>query len=99
EGRRRERVLVAIELAVGAARGFGIAAGIAALDGAHRLGGTRQRGFRHVGGVRIADGVALDRAQAEALRGVVGRLLEAAIVVDQRLGLFVFEKQFAVVGA
>ena len=47
----------------------------------------------------IADRLVLDRAQAETLRGVVGRLLEAAVVEHQHLGLLVFEEQFAVVGA
>ena len=49
--------------------------------------------------MRIADRLVLDRAQPEALRGVVGRLLQAAIVEQQRLRLAVFEKQFAVVRA
>src|SRR6185312_13395865 len=53
----------------------------------------------NVGGVRIADRFILDRAQAEALRGVVGRLLEPPVVVSQHLRLAVFEKQLAVVGA
>ena len=47
----------------------------------------------------IADRFVLDRAQAETLRGVIGRLLEPAIVEHQRLGLLVFQEQFAVVGA
>ena len=49
--------------------------------------------------MRIADRLALDGAQPEALRGVVGRLLQAAVVEHQHLGLAVFEEQFAVVGA
>ena len=49
--------------------------------------------------MRIADRLVLDRAQAEALRGVVGRLLQPAIVEHQHFGLAVFEEQFAVVGA
>ena len=49
--------------------------------------------------MRIADRLALDGAQPEPLRGVVGRLLEAAVVEHQRLGLAVFEEQLAVVGA
>ena len=99
EGGSGEGVLVAIELAVGAAGRVGIGAGIAALDRAHRLGRARQRRFRHVGSVRIADRLALHGAQAEALRGVVGRLLQAPVVEDQRLRLLVFEEQFTVVGA
>ena len=47
----------------------------------------------------VADRLVLDRAQAEALGGVVGRLLEPAVVERQHLGLAVFEEQFAVVGA
>ena len=47
----------------------------------------------------VADRVVLDRAQAEALRGVVGRLLQPAIVEHQRFGLAVFQEQLAVVGA
>ena len=99
EARRFERIVVAVELAVGAARRLGIVAGVAALDGAHRIGGARDRGLRHVGGVGIADRLVLHRAQPEALVGVVGRLLEPAVVEHQHLGLLVFEEQFAVVGA
>ena len=49
--------------------------------------------------MRVADRVVLDRAQAKPLRGVVGRLLQPAIVEHQRFGLAVFQEQFAVVGA
>ena len=49
--------------------------------------------------MRIADRLAFHGAQAEPLRGVVGRLLQAAVVERQRLGLAVFEEQLAVVGA
>ena len=47
----------------------------------------------------VADRVILHRAQAEPLRGVVGRLFQPAIVEHQRFGLAVFQEQFAVVGA
>ena len=47
----------------------------------------------------IADRLVLHRAQPEALRGVVGRLFQAAIVEAERLGLAIFQEQFAVVGA
>jgi hypothetical protein len=46
----------------------------------------------------IADRLVLDGAQAEALGGVVGRLLEAAIVEHHHLRLPVFQEQFAVIG-
>jgi hypothetical protein len=95
----RERIVVAIELAVGAAGRVGIGAGVAAFHRAHGFGGARQRAFRQVGGVRIADRFAFDGAQAEALRRVVGRLLESAVVEGQHLRLLVFQEQFAVVGA
>ena len=49
--------------------------------------------------MRIADRFVLHRAQAETLRGVVGRLFQPAVVEHQRFGLAVFEEQFAVVGA
>ena len=49
--------------------------------------------------MRVADRVILDRAQAEPLAGVIGRLLEPAIVEHQRFGLGIFEEQLAVVGA
>ena len=47
----------------------------------------------------IADRLVLHRAQAEAVGGVVGRLLQAAVVERHHLRLPVFEKQLAVVGA
>ena len=47
----------------------------------------------------VADRLALHGAQTEALRGVVGRLLQAAVVEHQRLGLPVLEEKLAVVGA
>ena len=49
--------------------------------------------------MRIADRLVLDGAQAEPLRGVVGRLFQPAVVEHQHLGLAVFEEQLAVVGA
>ena len=49
--------------------------------------------------MRVTDRLVFHRAQTETLRGVVGRLLEAAIVEAERLGLAVFEEQFAVIRA
>ena len=49
--------------------------------------------------MRIADRVVLYGAQAEALRGVVGRLLQPAVVEHQRFGLAVFQEQLAIIGA
>ena len=47
----------------------------------------------------VADRFVLDRAQPEALVGIVGRLLEPSVVKQQHLGLGVFEVKLAVVGA
>jgi hypothetical protein len=47
--------------------------------------------------MRIADRLALHGAQPKPCAVVVGRLLQAAIVEHQRLGLAVFEEQLAVV--
>ena len=47
----------------------------------------------------IADGLVLHGAQPETLRRVVGRLLQPAVVEGQNLGLAIFQKQLAVVGA
>ena len=49
--------------------------------------------------MRVADRLARHGAQAEPLRGVVGRLLQPAVVEHQHLGLAVFEEQLAVIGA
>ena len=72
---------------------------IAAAHRGDRVRGADQRRQRHVGGMRVADRVVLDRAQAKTLRGVVGRLLQPPIVEHQRFGLAVFQEQLAVVGA
>ena len=48
--------------------------------------------------MRVADRIVLDRAQAKPLAGVVGRLLQPAIVKAERFGLAIFQKQLAVVG-
>ena len=95
----RERAILAIKLGVGPRRRRRIVAGMAALDGAHGVGGTFDRRLRHVGGMRIADRLVLDGAQAEALRGVVARLLQPAVVEAKDFGLAIFEKKLAVVGA
>src|SRR5215468_8797027 len=48
--------------------------------------------------MRIADRLAFDGAQSEALGGIEGRLLEPAVVEHQRLALPVLEIELAVVG-
>ncbi len=49
--------------------------------------------------MRVADRLVLDGAEPEPLRRIVGRLLQAAVVEHQHLGLAIFEKQLAIVGA
>ena len=99
ESRRSERIVVGIELAVGAAGRFGISAAVATVDGAHRFGRARQRAFRQIGGVRVTDRFGLHGTQAKTLRGVISRLLEPAIIEGERFGLAIFQEQLAIVGA
>ena len=47
----------------------------------------------------IADSLVLDGAQTKSLVGIVGRLLEPAVVEDRALGLGIFKIKLAVVGA
>ena len=77
---------------------LGVGAGIAAFDGADGLCGARERGLGKVGGVGVAHRLVLDGAQAKTLGGVVGRLLEPAVVENQHFRLAIFEEEFAVVG-
>src|SRR6185437_5243903 len=79
ECRAAERAVLAVKFRVGARGRRRVAARIAALDGAYRIGGALDRRLQDVGRVGVADGLVLDGAQAEALRGVVGRLLEPAV--------------------
>jgi hypothetical protein len=46
----------------------------------------------------IANGILFDGAQPEPLIGIVGCLLEAPIIKDERLGLGIFKIKFAVIG-
>src|SRR5216683_1472458 len=47
--------------------------------------------------MRVARGLVGDRAQAEPLRGIEARALDAAVVERETLGLAVFEVQLAIV--
>ncbi len=47
----------------------------------------------------IADRIGFHRSEPKTLGGVVGSLLQAPVVEDQRLGLAIFEEKLAVVGA
>ncbi len=47
----------------------------------------------------VAHGLVLDGPETKTLVGIVGCLLEPAIVEEERLGLGIFKIQLAVVGA
>src|SRR6185312_8356570 len=70
-----------------------------ASDGAHRVGGAADRRLGKLGGMREAGRLARQRAQAEALRGIEGRALDAAIVEGDAFRLAVFEIELAVIHA
>ena len=99
ERRRTERVVVAVKPYVRPRRRLRVAARVAALHGTHGNDCTLDRLLGDIRGMRVTDRLAFHGAQAEALRGVVGRLLQPAVVEHQRLGLPVFEEQLAVIGA
>jgi hypothetical protein len=99
EGGLVERIIVAVEVGVAAPGRLRIAAGIAALDRAHRIRRAGDGGRRKVGGMGVAHRLILDGAHAEALCSVVGRLLEPPIVEMQHLGLAILEEELAIVGA
>jgi len=46
----------------------------------------------------VADRFVFHGAQPEALRGIVGRLLEPAVIEHQSFRLAIFEEQLAVIG-
>ena len=99
EGRRGDRVLVAVEVLVGARGRGGKRAGIAALDRRDGVGGAQQRGFGKLARMGVAGRLAGHRAQPETLVGVEVGGLQPAIVEHQRFALAVLEIEFAVVGA
>ena len=80
-----ERVAVGVEPLVGRLRRRGERAAAGADREARGLGGARQRGLGDLGRVGVAGGLAAHGAQAEALGGVVARVLQPAVVEDQRL--------------
>jgi hypothetical protein len=49
--------------------------------------------------MRIAHRLALYRSQSKTLCGVKGRLFQPAVIEHQHLGLLIFEKHLAIVGA
>src|SRR5262245_20736310 len=99
EVRGPKRVVIAIKANIGAAGRLGIATAVSDLDSAHRVRRPCQRRLRELRGVCIADRLVLDGAEPETLVGIVGRLLEPAVVEHEHLGLGIFEIEFAVVGA
>src|SRR5262249_30685585 len=75
-----------------------VSTGIAAPHRGNGIGRARERLVGEVGGMGIADRLAFDGAQPEALGGVEGRLLEPAVVEHQRLALPILEIELTVVG-
>src|SRR5919206_367103 len=84
--RRRQRALVAVDSTVGPGRRLREAAAIAAPHGRDRVRGALERRLAHLRGMRVADRLVRDGPEAEALRRVEARLLEAAVVEQQHLG-------------
>ena len=99
EGLGAERILVRVEMRVGAGGALRDDAGVTGLHGLNGLARALQRGFRKLGGMGIARRLARDAAQAETLVGVEARRLEAAIVEAQRFGLAKLHEEFAVIRA
>jgi len=99
EGDGAERVVVGVEVAVGADGVLGHVAGMAVVDGAHGVAGARDGVLGQLVGVGVAGGVVGHGAQPEALGGVVAGALQAAVVPGQGLALAVLHVEFAVVGA
>ena len=95
----RERVDRGIEGPVRAARAVGKRAAVPGENRAHRSRGPSDGLFGQFRSVGVARRLAGHRAQAETLALVEGRALQPAVVIYQALGLGVFEKQLAIVGA
>src|SRR5439155_23789094 len=98
KARVRERIVIVIKAYVGTDRRLGVAAGISAFHRPHGVSRTRKRGIRQLRGMGITHGLLLDGAEAKSLVGIVGCLLEPAIVEDERLGLGIFKIKLAVIG-
>ncbi|MGZ2439896.1 hypothetical protein ACVI55_002332 [Sinorhizobium medicae] len=94
-----DRISVSVKLLVGALRRCRIGAGIATRHLLHRVRSPLQGSERQLAGMRVADSLAGDGAQAEALVGVETAALQAAIVEGEHLRLRMFEEEFAVIGA
>ncbi|EAR49629.1 hypothetical protein OG2516_15109 [Oceanicola granulosus HTCC2516] len=99
EGGVEHRVGVGIERAVGAGRGGGHRAAALAHGEAGGGDGAAQGVLVDGGGVGVARRLAADRAQPEALGGVVTGGAQSAVVERQHLGAAALEEQLAVVGA
>ncbi len=99
EGLAPKRVLVGIEMRVGARRAFGGDAGVTRLHRLHGVARALQRRFGKFRGMGIAGRFARDAAQAEALIGVEARGLEAAVIEAEHFRLAVLHEEFAVIRA
>ncbi len=71
---------------------------LAVIDGFHCFAGALQGGIGNIGAMGIGGGFAFYRAQAEALSGVAGGGLEAAIIEHIGLTGAVFQIKLTVIG-
>ena len=98
EARCCQRVLVAVELAVGAGGRRCQLARIAGLHGRDGVGGSHQCRFAQFAGMGIAGCFPRHCPKTEAGIGVVVGGLQATIVEKERLALARFEEQLAIIG-
>ena len=97
EGRRTDRIVLAVELGIGPLRCCCVGAGMAMRDGAYRIGRARKGAERKLAGMSIANRFTGNRTQPKTLVGVERAALEAAIVEGQRFRLGVLYIEFAVI--
>ena len=93
----RDRVVLAIEMPVGAGRPFCECTCMAGLHRRHCVGSTFQRRFRKLRCMRIANRFAGNGAQPKSLLGVEAAGFQPAIVEHQGFALAVFDEELAVI--
>ena len=72
---------------------------MAGLDRFDGLRGALDRRLGKIGGMGVTPRLVDDGAQAKALGGVEGRGLQPTVIEGEALGLAVFQKQLAIIGA
>ena len=99
EGTFADRVVLGIEVPVGAAWGIREDTLVARLDGLYRIRGALQRRFAELGRMPVAALLAGHGSEPEALRRVEVGVLQPTVVEAEALRLPVLEEELAVVGA